>query len=766
MTAWFKWLVGAGLMSLSGSALAALPPNAVSVQVRNPLATSRQSETIAIGLADLRRLVAALDPQHSVVLDVNAKVIDSQWVDMTGDDAPDELVFQSDFGPNEVKTFVVQNGERKTPGRDQYRVYGRFVRERHDDFAWENDRVAHRMYGPDLETWKAEPLTSSGVDVWVKRVPRRVINDWYLVDDYHRDNGEGGDFYSVGKSRGCGGLGVWSAGDLFVSHNFVASRVLANGPLRLVFELDYAPWEIGGGNKVRETKRVILDAGQSFGRFESRFSLDHPAPLVVGVGIAKHAGASHHGDPKRGAEQSFEPFKDGNGNLGCAVVLDRAASGQVETASDWLLVTDVPASAAVRYFVGTAWDRSGQVKDAADWAKRVDAFSREAKNPPIVRLAGTTGLPLSRSDPAASSWATRLCETTLQRAPDVFSTAWSYDNGLVLSGFLATWKKTGNRKYFDYVKRTIDGLIDGDGTIKGYRLEDYNLDQINSGKLLFTLLERATSASDRERYRRALTTLRGQLRTQPRTRDGGFWHKSIYPHQMWLDGLYMAAPFLAEYAAAFREPALFDEAAKQILLLEKHTRDPQSGLLYHGWDESRTERWANPKTGTSSEFWGRSLGWYSMALVDVLEFLPKSHARRQALLGALERVADALLRVQDPATGVWWQVLDKGGSAMNYREASASAMVVYALSKAVNQGWLDPARYAAVAERGFRGMLQAFVSVGAQGAARVNEICKVAGLGGKPYRDGSYQYYATGTEHVTDDPKGLGAFILASAQRD
>jgi unsaturated rhamnogalacturonyl hydrolase len=310
----------------------------------------------------------------------------------------------------------------------------------------------------------------------------------------------------------------------------------------------------------------------------------------------------------------------------------------------------------------------------------------------------------------------------------------------------------------------VDQLVQSDGAIKGYKPLDYTLDNINSGKLLFSLYARATDPKDRERYAKALQTLRNQLKTQPRTTDGGFWHKKIYPSQMWLDGLYMAAPFMAQFASTFNEPALYDDVVKQVTLMEQHLRDAKTGLLYHGWDESKQQRWANPSTGTSPEFWGRSLGWYAMALVDVLEYLPEKHAKRAEVLGALERLATALAAVQDKERGVWWQVLDKPGAARNYREASATAMFSYALAKGVRRGWLDKAKFGAVAERAYAGLLKEFVSTDAQGNVELRGVCKVAGLGGNPYRDGSYEYYVS-TDIASNDPKGLGAFILASVER-
>ena len=755
----FAW--GATLAFIGGSSTATARDDgraALIVNVANTRDQARKSETIVLHLDELRRLAPALDPVNPVVADASGVEILSQLVDVDGDEIADDLVFQSDFDPHASKIFTLRTGTRRPPAREDYRVYGRFVRERHDDFAWENDRIAHRVYGRDLETWAQEPLTSSGVDVWTKRVRKLVVNDWYLTDDYHKDHGEGADLYSVGKSRGCGGLGIYQGGNLAVSRNFTASRVLANGPIRLVFELTYEPWQAGEA-RVSETKRVFLDAGQSFDRFESTFSTDPPGTaLTAGIGIAKHSGSMAESDPRAAWLRTWEPLKPPNGNLGCAVVVPGAAAEFKVTERDYLLVTPVPASGVLVYFAGFGWDRSQDVAGADDWARLVESKRREVESPLRIFLASTVSSP---------SQAARMVESVMARAPEVLTGTWEYDTGMVLRGIEQVALKTKDAAALAYVKRTIDGLIDPSGAIKGYKSDACNIDQINMGRVLFRLWAEA-QGTDKARYRQAIETLRAQMRTHPRTADGAFWHKKIYPHQMWLDGVYMASPFLAEYAATFHEPALFDDVANQILLAESHMRDAATGLLYHGWDEVKAQRWADPKTGRSSQFWGRAMGWYAMAVVDVLEWLPQGHQRRQAVLGVLERLASALARVQDRATGVWWQVLDQPGRAGNYLEASASSMFVYAVSKAVRSGWLDKAnkaKYSKVASRGYQGLLAAFIERGADGYLDVKYVCKVAGLGGSPYRDGSYAYY-TSTEVVKNDPKGVGAFILAAVESE
>jgi hypothetical protein len=307
------------------------PADMAVVTLTNPLAAHRSAETIALALADLIKLVPGLDLKKTLVVDAHGKPVLSQLVDSDGDETPDQLVFQADFGASEIKTFKLRTGERANAAEADYKAYGRFVRERHDDFAWENDLVAHRVYGPDLETCKKEPLTSSGVDVWVKRVSKLVVNEWYMTDNYHQDHGEGADFYGVGKSRGCGGLGIWSGGKLAVSKNFTGSRVLANGPIRLVFELTYAAWGTGG-MRVTETKRVTLDAGSHFNRFESTFK-GAKAALPIGIGIAKHPGGAVEVDAKAWPGCGFGNRLMGrkSGNLGTAIVLPPGSNGRGTT---------------------------------------------------------------------------------------------------------------------------------------------------------------------------------------------------------------------------------------------------------------------------------------------------------------------------------------------------------------------------------------------------------------------------------------------------
>jgi hypothetical protein len=388
------WAGAAAAAGGSDPAAAAAAKSAVvaSVEVANPVGSARKHETVAVDRKELAQLAPAADFKALVVTDAKGALVLSQLVDSDGDEDPDELVFQTDLKPNETKMFKLRAGPRTPAARADFKVYGRFVRERLDDFAWENDLVAHRIYGAALETAKKEPLVSSGIDVWVKRTHRLLVNDWYITGDYHRDQGEGADFYAVGKSRGCGGLGLWSGGKLALSHNFTGSRVLASGPIRLVFELTYAPWEIAPGQRVGETKRITLDAGSQWNHVESTFTPPGPGKLSAGIGIAKHPGNAMALDAASSSLRVWEPLKgekgDPNGNLGCAVVL-RPGAPLEEHPDDleYVVVTPVPASGKLVYEMGTAWDKGGAIHDAAAWGREVQAEAERAGAPAKVSLS-------------------------------------------------------------------------------------------------------------------------------------------------------------------------------------------------------------------------------------------------------------------------------------------------------------------------------------------------------------------------------------------
>jgi unsaturated rhamnogalacturonyl hydrolase len=358
----------------------------------------------------------------------------------------------------------------------------------------------------------------------------------------------------------------------------------------------------------------------------------------------------------------------------------------------------------------------------------------------------------------------RLTDTLMNRiwtddkTPPGIPAKWNYEQGVQLKAVEQMWYKTGDAKYFNFIKAGMDFWVQPDGTIKGYEVEEYNIDHVTPGRALLTLYRVTNDA----KYRKAIELLRSQLKTHPRTKEGGFWHKKIYPWQMWLDGLYMGQPFYAEYSQIFGEDN-WNDIANQFVWMEKHARDPKTGLLYHGWDESKEQRWANKETGLSPHVWGRAMGWYAIALADVLDYFPKNHPRRAEIVAIFNREAEAIAKYQDKA-GLWWDIIDLAGKEKNYRESSASAMFVYSLAKGVRQGNL-PEKYLETARKGWAGIRKEFIKERPDGALDWEGTVSVSGLGGNPYRDGSYEYYMS-EKLRTNDAKGLGPAVMAAVEME
>lgn len=338
---------------------------------------------------------------------------------------------------------------------------------------------------------------------------------------------------------------------------------------------------------------------------------------------------------------------------------------------------------------------------------------------------------------------------------------WNYCHGLELQSFLQVWEKTGDQKYFDYAYAYVDTMVREDGSILTYKATEYNIDRLNSGKILFTMYEK----TGEPRFKQAMDTLRDQMRTHPRTSFGSYWHKKVYPHQVWLDGLYMAGPFLAQYAQVFNEPELFDDVANQIIDVRKVMYDEKTGLYYHGWDESKEQRWANPETGQSPNFWSRSIGWYMMSMVDVLDFLPTDHPKRGEILTILQELSAAIENFRDPESGMWYQVTDQIGREGNYEESTGSAMFIYTWIKGAQKGYLDKS-FEAKGIEAYDQYVKRFVKQNEDGTTSITNCCAVSGLGGDPkYRDGSFEYYIS--EPIRDnDPKAIAPFIMLSIMLD
>ncbi len=368
------------------------------------------------------------------------------------------------------------------------------------------------------------------------------------------------------------------------------------------------------------------------------------------------------------------------------------------------------------------------------------------------------------------SWSTLAADEMILIHPhyvnyDTPSLDWNYPQALILHAIWGVWKETRDQKYFDYVKQSADFYLTDNGGTKTYVQDDFRLDNILMGRVILDLY----AATKEVKYKNAASILREQLSKQPRTPERGFWHKKVYPNQMWLDGLYMAEPFYAQYARTFDEPKDFDDIANQFILMARHSLDPKTGLMYHGWDFSKKEKWCNPKTGDSPCFWGRSIGWYMMGLVDVLEYFPKDHPGRHELLSILRNLCSSVLKYQDKKTHLWSQVVDRPERKGNFLESSASAMFAYSFAKGAREEYL-PKRFFDIARKTFDGLMNYSVQKtatqfqsGSQPRFVLENTSGTVGLGGDPYRDGSYEYYV-GVPKESNDFRGVGPFILAALE--
>lgn len=360
-------------------------------------------------------------------------------------------------------------------------------------------------------------------------------------------------------------------------------------------------------------------------------------------------------------------------------------------------------------------------------------------------------------------WSERTAITILNKYPKAYQIdgtekpKWDYKMGLVLSGFEKLYQKTNDKKYFNYIKGYADELIDTDGNIAKYDIKEYNIDCANPAKLLFNLYE----VTKDNRYLKVLQQIRTQLESQPRTASGGFWHKQIYPNQMWVDGLYMAEPFYTQYTVKYENGKALDDVAKQFELAQAHLVDKKTGLVYQAWDESKEIGWANPETGTSPTIWGRGIGWYMMALVETLDHYPKTNKNYKTLVGYLNQIAKSADKNKS-ASGLWYQVADKPEMAGNYLESSSSAMIIYVFAKGADKGYLT-SNYKKTAQKSFDAYVKEFVKKDEKGQVIISNVSSNVGLGGKPFRDGTNQYYINSKTKDNSSP-ALAAFLLSAIE--
>lgn len=770
------------------------------VELSNPSEFPRNDEPVFFSFESLG--VAANDPRADSVI-VHSE--ENQLVDLDADGKKDGLMVLLDFKPAETRQFEIVTGSpeaekdtfpkrtqaeisRKTGGEWQDRKYigGKFenVEEltppaqhtdhsefiRYEGPGIESDKVGYRIY---LD-WR------NGFDIFGKKTGEMVLQNVGQdgFESYHHMADWGMDILKVGEALGVGGYGYWS-GEKVERVSKVDgwhAKVVESGDIYSALQIVYKGWRVAD-KKVDLTSNISMTAGSRLAHVWLEVSEELPN---IAIGLVKHPGTQFlQGDVNISgyawtyvASYGKQSLSGEDDNLGMALLFKRGSrDAQTEGAHNYVSVMEL-AGRQLEYYFLAAWDKEPNgIKSQEEFVSYLEKQAERLTMPPRTRLTTALGLaaktyPITAEQ--ALDWSKKMADSELERSTlkyayggfDVMRRRpafWEYTTGLQLQAYYELAKATGDRGYAEVAEQVIGSFVADDGAIRTYDEAKYNIDSINAGKMLLRLYE----DTDTEKYKQAAAHLRRQLENHPRTSEGAFWHKKIYPYQVWLDGVYMGMPFLAHYSVLFEDGASLKEAVNEFEVVHKHLRDSETGLYFHAWDEKKAQEWADPETGRSQFFWSRGLGWYAMALVDILDYIPEDNkALREPLIEMIQELAPAVVNVQDAKTGVWYQILDQPGRTGNYLESSGSSMFVYMLAKAVNKGYL-PESYKKAAIKGYEGIVREFITVHPDGTISITNACTVAGLGYG--RDGSYRYYMS--EPVVDnDPKALGPFIMAGIE--
>lgn len=721
----------------------------------------------------------------------------SQASDTDGDGDKDALVFVADYAPAESKTFDIVEGTAAVPGKrtqaevsiktggaweeqkyiggaftnvdavtppPQYTDHSEFIR--YEGPGIESEKVGYRVY---LD-WR------NGFDVFGKTTTELVLQgiglDGYA--SYHEPANWGLDILKVGKAVGIGGYGYWDGEKIIrVSETSGrATRVVENGPLTSTLEITYDDWNVGSlTTDLRAMLSMTAGSHLVRTRLEASPELDN-----VAIGIVKHPDAEIiEGDLEISGHAwtyiaTWGPQALADGELGMALLFRKnTRAKQTEDEHNIVSVMRL-GDGRLEYYFGAAWsEEPNGITTRGAFVEWLEQEAEKLTMPPRSRFrtAATDKLTGGTMDSmTALEWSTRLAESEVERIGSSLeyggfdavgnrAARWSYTTGLLVQAMDDLSAATGDPTFAEWGKATLDSYVTDDGQILMYDPLLYNIDHVNSGKMLLRYLERTGD----DKYRKATDAIRAQLTDHPRTSEGAFWHKKRYPWQLWLDGVYMGMPFLAHYGLRLGDLHAIEEAIGEAIIADKRLRDAESGLYYHAWDEKAKQVWADSDTGLSSYFWSRGMGWYAMALVDLLDFVPENRADlKEPLIAIIQKFADAILAHR--VDGVWYQITDQPEAVGNFPEASGSSMFVYMLAKALNKGYLDTDyRDAVVAS--YSSLVGEFANVHAGGTVSLKNVCRVAGLGYG--RDGSYRYYMS-EPVVSNDPKGVGPFIMAGIE--
>ncbi len=779
-----------------------------SAEITNANSFALQQEAIYFPFYDLGISADNTAVKNLSVL-ANNSVQPSQPIDSDGDGALDGLLLTADFAPTEIKSFTIssdptiakpalkkqtqaevsikEGGEWKgkeyvggtfknvqsvTPP-PQYTDHSFWIR--YEGPGIESDKVAYRVY---LD-WR------NGFDIFGKKTHDVVLQNVGLdgYDSYHLNSDWGVDVLKVGNSLGMGGFGFWNGKsvDLVSLVDTRDAIITNNGDLYSGFKINYNGWQVNN-QKVDLSAHFSMQAGSRLVNVKLQASQQLPN---LAIGLVKHPGTTLlEGNQNVSgyawtyvASWGKQSLSGENDHLGMAVIFRRDDRAEQTTDKNSYVSVMKDKGGELEYYFLAAWEHElDGIKTEADFKAYLDREVERLTKAPRVRFESTLSAEQKKNPidaAAALKWATRLADSELERKTLKYHfQGWDeyrkrpgkfeYDVvGMQIYALQELDTVSPNPAYRNALETVTGSYIRDDGHIETFEPDLFSIDLTKPGQMVI-LLEQRTK---QEKYRKAVDFLRERLKVHPRTSGGAFWHRVTYPNQLWLDGVYMGIPFLAEYAAKYetgeQQHASFKEAVHEFVIAREQLRDPATGLYFHAWDESRKADWANKETGRAPQFWARGMGWYAMALVDVLDFIPESETElRKTLIDISVEFAADMLRYQDEETGTWWQIMDKPGGIANYRESSASAMFTYFYTKAVNKGYL-PETYRAVAIKSYQGLINEFVTVHADGKISMTDQCLVAGLGFG--RDGSYDYYMT-ERIVANDAKGNTPFILAGVE--
>jgi unsaturated rhamnogalacturonyl hydrolase len=778
------------------------------VELANPSDFARHQQPYYLSFYDLG-VQADSGEAEDLAVKLKGDYIPSQIIDRDGDGVKDGLFVLVDFAPAETLELSIElnpnteaNGPKFTQAEISRRVGGEWrPREddpalqeyiggefenvqsltpppQHTDHSWfiryegpgiESDKVAYRIYLDER----------NGFDIFGKKTDAMVLQNVGHddFDSYHEMSDWGMDILKVGSSLGAGGYGYWAGDSVQLVSNLEGwdASVIDNGDLYSAIQIIYKDWQVD-----EKTLNLTADLSMHGGSrlVHTRLNLSEPLENLA-IGLVKHPGTEliEGNIDITGKAYTYvaswgkQTLNDDK--LGMALLFRK--SDRIEQATDahnYVSVMDV-AGENVDYYFLAAWEEElDGIKTREDFVAYLEKEVEKLTLAPRERLTtayskAAKDFPLSAEE--ALSWAKKLADSELERKTlgyhyggwDVNrerKPKFEYDIvGVLPLAYDELAEVAPEAAYAQVIEKVSGSFVTEAGDIHRYEKASYNIDSIAPGRNLLRLY----AETGEEKYKIAANHLRSQLEEHPRTSGGAFWHKQKYEWQLWLDGVYMGMPFLAHYSQMFEDGASYDDVVKEFVITRKHLRDPKTGLYYHAWDEKKQQEWADPQTGLSDFHWARGFGWLAMALVDVLDYIPENDTEhRQPLLKMIEEIAPVLAKYQDPATGTWWQIMDKPDAAGNYREASGSAMFTYFFAKSVNKGYL-PQSYAQVATKAFEGLVEEFITVHQDGKVSLTNICLVAGLGYG--RDGSYHYYMSELVYQ-NDPKATGPFILAGVE--